>query len=239
MEDLIQYIQEGEALDNATLLKLYTPLSKNPGLISAMQRSARNRDIHIRYQVWKMLPQDLQERYSEDLAVIGGESPEAIADDDEDTTDTEETDEQTATEEPQEPQELTEAQNAAIVKRSNLINQRNQLSNSLASFAESDNEGRKAVLSQIDALNDKIGELNNIVEGKKNTESETSAEPKFIKTAEEKSRMSAAEKKIYSNTLAQNRSKTLKKIANKPQDKLIPKWHEVLKIIESEQASIA
>lgn len=70
MQELIDYIENG-GRDKAELLRLYASFSLKTNITVSMLTKQKVRDTHILYQVWKVLPTDLKEKYNQKLEIAG------------------------------------------------------------------------------------------------------------------------------------------------------------------------
>jgi hypothetical protein len=239
MENLIKYI-ENQEFDNEVLLSHYMRLGTNRNLKTSMMQSPVIRDRHIRYELWKLLPEEKREMYNQELMKVPevGITTLIVTAGDErwdgkvenDTQEEEEVlnhpqgnDDDNDTEE-EEVLNDTES-SLSLEEKAKLYNERAKLSNSLHTFAEDDNAGRAAVMKQIEALSIRI----------KGGETPPSRQYTWLKTPEEITLMSDAEIRVYKKALSDRRGKASAAIKR---GENIEKNQILLEIIDKEKQTL-
>lgn len=196
MQDLLTYIQENQgSLDNAELLALYDKHGSNASLKKSMKRSPAIRDAHVRYQVWKLLPDAIRQQYKQDLTLEGTLMPPT-----DNATPTGEMPVPTGKEEDEEDEDEAEDY-LGLTEVAQLNNHLSKLANSLHEFAEDDNAGREKVIREMESIEAKIQSY------RKPSPPQAEKTSAFLKTDAEKSKMSAAEIKLYKKALSEKLSK--------------------------------
>lgn len=207
MEELLKYLEVNQELDNAVLLAYYKQVGNNQMLWESMERNERARDTYVRYELWKVLPEDARAQYDQDLKCLSVQE--------------ESTQEEPTREETQEPAqeetdlsgELSDDESELIEMQAALYRERAKLSNSLGGFAEEDNAGRAAVLEKIAGIDESISNINKQLNGEETTPQTNTLEYAWMLPDEEIAKMSPEALTLYKAKLSQRRSKSRKAIA--------------------------
>lgn len=208
MQDLIQYIENGE-LDNAKLLDYFELYGWNKLLAQSMRRTTANRDKYIRYEIFKMLSEDLKAKYTQKLELIATEEAASEKQESEDESEADAADAREVDAEDVQKSDIPDDAEKSewVQQKAKCYNERAKLSNTLADFSDDDNEGRKEVLYKIELLDVQIVELNQLIAGEQVAKPKGKSELDFLKPDAEKANMTDMEIRGYKKTLGDRRGK--------------------------------
>lgn len=223
----LQKLIEESGQDKQKLLEYYETLPGcNQSLVKVMKKETRKRDEYIQYEIWKMLADQERMKYNQDLSLKGEEKEEPIKEKPAKKT--------ISVEAPvTEENKGTQPEVDDIVRKGHLYNQRAILSNSLINFAENDNEGRRKIVEQMEKIDKEIQTINEKMSG-----GTPPAKHKFLKTEEEKAKLSLAEIIVYKKKLSEKRSRIKKDLLKSPDNPNKDKWEYILELINQEYKSL-
>jgi hypothetical protein len=210
------------------LLEYYGTLPEhNPSLYLHMKNNPKKREEFIRYEVWKLLPDGIKGNLTQALEEKGAENTKRVIPL---KPAGEKVVERKTTARPMLHPSPGSEEDSKIVQRGALHRQRAVLSNSLKTFAEDDNAGRKKVVDQIAYIEKQMEELV--------SDTPSDSKYKYLKTEAEKAKMSAAEKGYYKKVLSEKKSKIKKALLAPKSERKRLAWEEELATVEREFNSL-